>query len=364
MARSFAALRRGLDQITYPFFHWWTSELVAVFQAARRVAGLGETRTIVARTDGGVRVFVDRNGNRQPLLGGAVFTDIGQAVERGLAREKVGKLVLRLRPADCFARTVELPRAANRDVPRILALDLERTTPFKTADVMTAAHVVGDTAADRLIWRQYIVKKTLVRPLVDSLERAGLTVDAVDCGNEDDRSQIVAFSSADTGTVRTFPVRLAAGIAALIVALSASAMTLDIIRLQTALTELRAETSRAKAAADAARQVNGRAEAVLADADRLLRSHREAVPRTVVIEELSRILPDNVWLTELRIEGGVVEVSGYAPAAAGLVPILGRSSVLEDPALTASVTYDAREGRERFSLRARVRGVPTPTRGG
>ena len=84
----------------------------------------------------------------------------------------------------------------------------------------------------------------------------------------------------------------------------------------------------------------------------------ESVPIAQILEELARILPDTAWLTDLRIEGDTVEISGLSTSAANLLPVLERSPHFVDAALAAPLTLDPREDKERFSLRVRVRRQP------
>ena len=51
----------------------------------------------------------------------------------------------------------------------------------------------------------------------------------------------------------------------------------------------------------------------------------------------------------------MLDISGLAPSGAALPTMLGRSAILTDAALTAPVTFDQREDKERFSVRVRVK---------
>jgi general secretion pathway protein L len=74
-----------------------------------------------------------------------------------------------------------------------------------------------------------------------------------------------------------------------------------------------------------------------------------------VIENLTRLLPDSAWLTDLRIDGDTVDISGFSKSAASLIPILETSSVFSEAAFTSAVTRDPSEAKERFSMKLRVR---------
>jgi general secretion pathway protein L len=79
------------------------------------------------------------------------------------------------------------------------------------------------------------------------------------------------------------------------------------------------------------------------------------VPAVEVLELLSRVLPDSVWLTDLRIAGDTLDITGLAKSGAALPSLFVGSALFSDAALTAPLTLDPREDRERFSLRVRIK---------
>jgi general secretion pathway protein L len=81
-----------------------------------------------------------------------------------------------------------------------------------------------------------------------------------------------------------------------------------------------------------------------------------------VWEEVSRILPLDSWLTELRLsevgqkqDQQLVVITGLSTAAADLVALVDKSSLFIDAALTAPIALDSIEQRERFTLQAKLR---------
>jgi general secretion pathway protein L len=78
-----------------------------------------------------------------------------------------------------------------------------------------------------------------------------------------------------------------------------------------------------------------------------------------VWEELSRILPDHTFLTESRIADGKVTLSGFSADAARLVRIIDQSPLFSGATLTAAITPDATERKDRFSISFKVRGGRT-----
>jgi general secretion pathway protein L len=74
-----------------------------------------------------------------------------------------------------------------------------------------------------------------------------------------------------------------------------------------------------------------------------------------VIDALSKLLPNSVWLTDLRLENGVLDITGLAKSGAGLLPLFEHSPLFADAGLASGVNFDPQENKERFSLRVRVR---------
>jgi general secretion pathway protein L len=87
------------------------------------------------------------------------------------------------------------------------------------------------------------------------------------------------------------------------------------------------------------------------------------VPLARIMEELTAVLPDSAWVSDLRIDGDVVEFAGFAKSAASLVAPLENSPLFMQASLTSPVVLDSSEDKERFSMRLRVTGG-TATTGG
>jgi Tfp pilus assembly protein PilN len=72
-----------------------------------------------------------------------------------------------------------------------------------------------------------------------------------------------------------------------------------------------------------------------------------------ILDELSRIVPKGVYLSNLRYRDGTVELQGSAENASNLVPLLERSQLFENVVFNAP-SNRGRDNRETFSLKAEV----------
>jgi len=82
----------------------------------------------------------------------------------------------------------------------------------------------------------------------------------------------------------------------------------------------------------------------------------KAVPGSLAAwDELSRVIPDHTFLTEVRVAGGAITLSGVSSDAARLVRILDGSRLFTGATLVGPITPDANEQRDRFRMSLKLR---------
>lgn len=362
------AAAQSLSRALRTGWTWWTGELAGLLPFDRRAPGHDATPGIVVSGDAASLSLIDeRVRPRGARKGGAehsgkeawdVLTGIAQS--RSQSRSPV-PVRLRLPYSACFVRRVELPGAVRDDAARILDLDLERATPFRLKDVYTA-HFVDEARSTRgtLGFVQLIVRRDTVDKAAAEIRLAGVELAAIDCWNEDGTAALpVDFLSRDRGAVpgASPSPHVSRVLTALAAMLAASAVYLAISRHEAALAELTAQTGAARIKVAAVRQSLDKSEQAQKEI-RVLQSLRSERPRAVaVLDGLTRLLPDSVWISDFRLEGDTIEFSGEAKSAAPLVSLLEHSEVFSDAAFSAPVTREGRGDKERFSMRAHLRNA-------
>jgi general secretion pathway protein L len=87
----------------------------------------------------------------------------------------------------------------------------------------------------------------------------------------------------------------------------------------------------------------------------LLAKRKQTTPSGVmVLEALSRALPDSTYVTELRIEGDKVQVVGMTQDAASLIRLMEQSPQFTRATFFAPTTHAANETGERFHIEAHI----------
>ncbi len=86
------------------------------------------------------------------------------------------------------------------------------------------------------------------------------------------------------------------------------------------------------------------------------------ISKTEVLEELTKILPDTVWIWNFKYSGKEMEISGFADSASNLIPLIDKSHLFEKVEFLAPVTKERlmrgteTKEYERFKIKARIEG--------
>jgi len=306
-----------------------------------------------------LRLLLEKAG-RSESLGEAEADGNGMIELARLAKARPELPVgLRFGAQGCYVRALELPAQAEADFGRILDLDMERTTPFRSADVLTGYCIApGSTAPHgKRAVRHVIVKRRTIDPLVESLRDLGIEPAFADCWSQDRQNGLPVNLLADARRERQWrgPGLLPA-LGGLFVALAVAAVAVPITRHRNVLEALNAQTAAAKSEAATVRQAVEASQAASAQIAAMQRLLNARVPLARIMEELTAIMPDDAWVSDLRIDGGVVEFTGFAKSAASLVAPLENSPLFVQASLTSPVILDSTEDKERFSIRLRLSG--------
>jgi len=347
------------------FLSWWYGELAGMLPAWLRQSNVGAKleHVVVVGPDGLRLTKADPNETAQMCVERYPVQSPEEIAIRvsGSARAGSRSLVgLRFPYSYCFSRFVELPASASQDFERLLQVDLERATPFRIRDVYAAFLVQpkagGSTAVTTL--RQLIVKRQMLEEPKAALEKAGVSIDRIDCWDESGAHVIpVDFSAGGAAVLnrRGGPWGLILGMLLLTATLCSTAAYIYLSRLDGAVVKLEEQTRTLRDQSATRRDSDAGARAaqsLLASLDQLSTS---TISKLEVIDELTRLLPDSAWVSDLRIGNDSADITGYATSAVSLLPVLEKSHLFVDASSTAAVTFDQREDKERFAIHVRFR---------
>lgn len=345
------------------FVRWWLSGLAEVVPAAwvhwaehetaPRVTIWREQQVVVCRLTSAAGVVDTR-------FPAADFTAAG--LETWLAGKGLGRDEVTLGPVIphglFLRRELSVPKAALGALPRILDQEVLRRTPFQLSEIWHAATDAAGGTGDIASMHHWIIRRDRAEA---GLAELGLKIGDVDflaTGEGAEIFPVINFRTAGdedpAWAARAVRLLAVSALVAVVCGLAAFEWRQASVAaaIETALAEARQGAQSGRDGVDPA----GRLLAMKSDVGVL-----------EVWDELSRILPDHTFLTESRMADGKLTLSGFSADAAKLVRIIDQSPLFSGAALTAAITPDATEHKERFSISFKVRGtrmVRSPGTGG
>ena len=348
------------------FWSWWSTELLDLLperaRAALRPAGKRlflelEGPEIVASqgTEGGRNQVA-----RFPLAAGMdhpVMTDDGTAL-----LENLREIILCLPRDKVLVKPLELPIATEENLREVLAFEMDRQTPFTSDQVyydytVTARNPGEQTLALALV----LTPRQELDDILATLAGHGIHPDqvTVPCDTPGISGRINLLPESRRGSKVVTPRLVNIALGMLVLALLAGAVSLPLLaqRHRISLLEPMLETAQTKA--EIAGKLRDSVDRLASESRFLVNRKQTSLLTLQILDEITRILPDDTWVFQLQIRGPEVQIQGQSASAAALVPLIESSGILHNARFRSPVTQVPRSTLERFHLSATA-GVASP----
>lgn len=274
---------------------------------------------------------------------------------RHTASLKGRRVELMLQPDRFLFRPLELPKRAADFLDGIVRAQIDRLTPWSANDAVVGWSTPQADGPDRIVVTVAATVRTLITPYVRAFAAHGVRSVAVSTRLPDgaavrvlDEKGREVLNVARVSRV-LLAILLVTGLGA---AAAMAAGTIVGARLQAQQDDLARRIARSRSAAlighDAT--VDGATGALRS----LERRKHESPSAVIVLEELSRALPDHTYVTELRIEGDKLRLVGLTRDAPALIGLIEQTSHFTRATFFAPTTRAPNEAGERFHIEARI----------
>lgn len=367
-----AAERAGLTD----FLRWWVGELrAAVPPAWRERLSPGGTAYVFAEGDEWRAVrpvsgkFVEAGRARLVSL-----DPVGRRAEfRRLVEESSGgtaNVWLLLPDEAALVRTVSFPLAAEEALRDAVGFDLDRLTPYAQEDACFDFRITArDATSQRLSVELAVAPRATIHARLAELRDLGATVLGVGVSGDAACSAAPLNLLAPEDRERPAASRtatLARTLAAAAGVLAVVALAYPLWQKREAVIELFPRLEKAKAGADVAERLASEIETLASEHNFVVSRKQSQYPVSVLVEDLSRLLPDTTWVQQLDIKAGPkvreLQIAGETGSSSQLIEVLEKSGSLVNASFKSPLTKGVTPGTERFLLAAEVkpRAVPEP----
>ncbi len=353
---------QAFESIGKAFSAWLNRVAEAIVAAAIRFKSIptialieGDDGRFSIRTDGKVAAISGADSGLQLSdlrVGGRSPSPFELAV-------KGSRVELMLLPQRFVFKTMELPSRAAEFLTGVVRSQIDRLTPWSADHAAFGVTAPSDIGAGRIAVMVAATAKEMLDPYVRTFAGLGACAVKISTRPAETAPDAPAIAVVDESVGGILDVRLArrlalAGLVSflIIAAVANIASAIVVHRLQAHQDELARQIAHVRAAALASRNAP-RDPKVVAEQG-LVRRKNEVPSAVIALEILSRILPDNTYLTELRINSDKVRLTGITRNAPDLIRLIEQSRHFSQATFFAPITHTSSEPGDRFSIEARM----------
>jgi general secretion pathway protein L len=267
-------------------------------------------------------------------------------------------------------KTLVLPAAVEENLAQALSYDLDRHTPFRPEQLYFDAIVIDRNPTAKTIRVDWVAAlKTAVDSARRQVEDWGCVVAAVVPGPAFTRGTRLNLIPHEARPPSALWRRWQLWAPAALVAVGALAvLAVPLLQKREYAIALNTQTESARAQAEAADALRTQLERQQGDYNYAL-AKKYAYPGTVqIIDDITRLLPDDTWITQLEIKSAVrgkdvsreLTLRGESANAGALISTLEESKLVEQAALQSPTTKLQPGPGEVFVLGSRLRTGTLP----
>ena len=348
-------------------YRWWVQELADALTPRR--ASTRAWRTLLRQTPEGLEIAT-RSGASVQQLGtlpeAATSVDVAQmrALLSRSGTRGSGPILLRLSEGHVVERTIQIPSAASDVIEPVLRNQLERIVPWPLDNTRYGYRIVetDDIAAGQIGIHIVATTRTLLDAALQRAESIGVAPDAVEFAPDGsaDGAGIELLSLSPDPVAKTANALQATLALLLVCALTIGAFGFyQMWNRQVESEEMAARISVARSRVAEVQRLNEENAQLRQQRERLVRRKRKEPAVLLLIEALSRTLPDSAYLIELEIYGRDTRIVGKSDDPTGLITMLENTPQFEDVHFVAPTTREQGETAGTFSIIGRAQGAPS-----
>jgi len=351
------------------FWRWWSGELIVLVPQWLRQSSANAANGLLIEVT--PQAVILRRWLKDSLtVQGRVDRQSGDHDTQSIAfqalfsklHKRDEQVALCLTDTQCLVKQVELPLAAAKNLRQVLGFEMDRHTPFKAEQVYFDFRVLHvENKKNQLVVKLVVAPRLEVDSSLDLLERWGAPVNAVYvAGIAVPNGDAINLMPAERSTTQPSKLRgTNAGLLLLMLILAMTAITIPIWQKRQAVIALLPIVDRAKQQARETDALRREQERLAAEFNFMLDKKQTVPPLIILLDELSRLLPNDTWVQQFNLKGKELQIQGETGSSSKLIALIESTRILHDANFRSPLTKGIMPNTERYHLAAEIKAVPT-----
>ncbi len=359
-------LKTDIDFDIKKFFHWWGRELSHCLPENFRQK-LSDKSGYVFLSVADEKLLIDQQIDGQPhkksslALNETSLEGYKKIIAENEALEKA-QYVLRLTGGQAIKKILYLPAAAKENLQQVIAFELARVTPFSTEQVYFAVKIIGKEENGKIKVLLVLTPRDVLDTILQQLKSAQIypaIVDYAEAAN-DFENDLTPYNLLPEGDlpVKDKATQMAAWSLSLIaIALAIGVLVFPVWQQGQEVEELRDQLKQLESETQLVQSQQLEIDGIVDETKRLIEIKNRAPALTELINALSKLMPDDTWLTHFKYNKDHLQIQGQSPSASVLISILEASPLFSNARFVSPLTQDKRTGMERFQIRMDLNSI-------
>jgi len=337
------------------FWSWWSGEIIPLLpQGWRKEIFLRSQRLFLTLTGNDVVVTQGTFDSVREI--GRIQLDPPNPKNIELPTD-VRETVLFLPRDKTLVKSINLPRATEENLREVLAFEMDRQTPFTADQVYYDCSIHQRDVRGQTITLDLVVSpRKMVDTLLTALFQFGIYPDVVTTNGygPGEKSAVNLLPPQGRPRRRKTWNRLNVTLGGVIAVLAIIAVSFPILHKKQVIRQLQPTLSKLAVEAEKTNQLQNEVEQFVVGTNFLVRKRQSTLSVLQIINEVTRILPDDTWISRFDLNGSEIQLQGQSSSAEALISMLESSTIFRNARFRSPVVQNPRTNAERFHLSAEI----------
>ncbi|WP_428033787.1 PilN domain-containing protein [Amphritea sp.] len=343
---------RGTIAVLSSALSWWFSQLGQMLPARIRAGWQQDSFNLTLQLQDQQLTF-SAGQQRWTLQAPWEKASLPDTLKPLIAKAQNATLCL---PENMILQTrVTVPRNARDYIDNVVRFEMDRLTPFRADQVyFDTGPVTDEPGTEQCHTQLYLVPKDKLETLLNQLQLLGITPDRIipQAFLSQQDSNLNLLPESDEVSQRSRYQRFQFALICINLLLLVSVISLPLSEKQSQIEALTDEVAQLRSQAEQVFQIREERQTLFQQQQDYITLQQQQSSVLSLIAELTRLLPDEVWLSKMSMQGRSLRIQGEADNASELIALLQNSGKLTDVSFYSPVTQDPRTGKERFMISA------------
>lgn len=334
--------------------NWWFGKLNEALPARVR-SGLQQDRLNLVLEFQEQQLKLSSGGQQWLLSSPWDSKTLPEALKKVISKAQFVTLTL---PQDMTLKTsISVPRSARNYIDNVVRFEMDRVTPFKADQVYyDTGAVIDEPGTEQCSVELYLVPIDQLKTILDQLNQLNIQADRViphEFLNKP-ASNFNLLSKSEETAVKVRYQRFQFSLLLINLLLLVAVVSLPLMEKQNRIDRLKDQVSQLRLQADEVFDIREERQILFKQQQDYVELRQQQNSTLKLIAELTRLLPDTVWLNKIAMQESGLRIQGESGNASELIALLQNSGQLTDVSFFSPVTQNPRSGKERFMISAQL----------